>query len=160
MSKKLYIPNPYRANEWTKIESYANKTNNQNIIFYYKNLMQTQNEKEYEILKECLPLGDCYYYNKVVFLLEDEKISSAAFIEGYNDEKKCYITFSSLEDKQSSIKTLLYLITTYAKEKLRAENIGITIKTNDNELLEFAINNNYDIIDKGKEKTKLIRQVS
>lgn len=160
MSKKLYIPNPYKTNDWAKIENYSNKTNNQNIIFYYKDIMKIKNEKSYEILKECPPLTGCCHYNRVVFLLENNEISAAAFIEGYNDEKKCYITFSSLEEKQSSIKTLLYLITTYAVEKLRVEHIGITIRTDDNELLEVAINNNYDIIDKGKEKTKLIRQIS
>ena len=143
MITSLYKANPFDDELFKKIADYASRTNNQNLINYYQNIRISYN-----------------YYNETFFLIEDNDITGASFIEGYKDEKKYSLSFSTLPDKNMSNQTLLSLSTAYAIDELEASFISITIKNKDNQLIKFAINNNYEIIDKNTEHTELVREES
>ena len=155
MITSLYKANPFDDELFKKIADYASRTNNQNLINYYQNIRISYNEAEYQKDKM-----EDNYYNETFFLIEDNDITGASFIEGYKDEKKYSLSFSTLSDKNMSNQTLLSLSTAYAIDELEASFISITIKNKDNQLIKFAINNNYEIIDKNTEHTELVREES
>lgn len=155
MITSLYQVNPFDDDLLKKIADYAKKTNNPNLINYYQNIRKSCSKKDYQESR----MHD-NYYNETFLLIEDNDITGASFIEGYKDEKKYYLSFSTLPDKNASNQILLSLSTSYVIDELSANFIGITIKNKDNQLIKFAINNSYEIIEKNTEHTELVREES
>lgn len=155
MIASLCKVNPFDDEVIRKIADYANKTTNPNLISYYQNIRTSFTEDEYKQLK----MQD-NYYNETHLLIEEDEITGAAFIEGYKDEKKYSISFSTLPNKKDKNQELLSLATSYLIDELNADFIGITLRNQDDKLIRFAINNSYEIIDKSKEHTELIREES
>lgn len=153
MITSLYKANPFDEEMLAKIAEYSRRTNNSNLINYYQKIRDSYSEKEYQKASQ-----ESNYYNETFLLVEDNDITGASFIEGYKDEKKYSISFSTLPDQKSSSQTLLSLSTSHVIDELGANFISITIKNKDNHLIKFAINNNYEIIDKNIEHTELVRE--
>lgn len=154
MASMLYFVNPFDISALNKVGTFANKTNNKNLVNYYQNLSNLSEHEYFELKTQD------NYYNEPVFLLVEGEIKAAAYIEGYKDEGKYSMTFQSLPESKELNKSLLSLATTYLIDELNAELVSITVKNQEDNLINFAINNNYEVLDRGTNQTELIREAT